>query len=308
MELTMKASCRPFILLFLAAAAALAAPAPAAGQAVKTLELLPKMAGWTFSEDPVLYGPESLFEYIDGAAEAFIGYDLVDAAVGQYKMDGGAGTLSIDIYDMGRPLNAFGIYAAERFSESRFLPIGVQGYLEEGTLNFLAGRYYVKMMAYDAGDKTESALRAAAASILAKIGDPGGFPAALSAFPTEGRAANAERFILRSFLGLEFLKNGLTTAYKTAGGGYEAFIMELAGEEEAASLLRRYLDKAAPGLAAPEAGKTIGFKDPYLDNVTIGRAGRFLFGTIKVKDADRAAGDKTAAGLAAALASGPAGK
>jgi hypothetical protein len=292
---------RPLALLLLAAAAALAGPAWTAGQTVKTLDLLPKLAGWAFSEDPVLYGPESLFEYIDGAAEAFIGYDLVDAAVGQYKMEGGAGTLSIDIYDMGKPLNAFGIYAAERFSESRFLPIGVQGYLEEGTLNFLAGRYYVKMMAYDAGDKTESALRAAAASILAQIGDPGGFPAVLAAFPAEGRAANGEKFILRSFLGLEFLKNGLTAAYKTESGGYEAFVMDLAGEEEAGALLRRYLDKAAPGQALPEAGKTIVFKDPYLDHVTIGRAGRFLFGTMKVKDADRAAADKTAAGLASAL-------
>jgi hypothetical protein len=297
-----------YSLVLLIAVASLAVPPPASGQAVKTMDLLPKIAGWVFSEDPVLYGPESLFEYIDGAAEAFIGYDLVDAAVGQYKQEGAPGTLSVDIYDMGKPLNAFGIYAAERYSESRFLPIGVQGYLEEGTLNFLAGKYYVKMMAYDAGDKTEAALRACAAAILAKIGDPGGFPAVLSAFPSEGRAANSERFILRSFLGLEFLKNGLTASYKTAGGGYEAFVMELSGESEAADLLRRYLDKAASGTAAPEAGNTVRFKDPYLDNVTIGRSGRFLFGTTKVKDADRAAGDLTAAGLAAALAGGTAGK
>ncbi len=304
MERSMKAS--RYSILLLIAAAALAVPAP--GQTVKTLDLLPRIAGWSLSEKPVLYGPESLFEYIDGAAEAFIGFDLVDAAVGQYKLDGGSGSLSVDVYDMGRPLNAFGIYAAERYSESAFLPVGVQGYLEEGALNFLAGKFYVKMMAYDAGDKTESALKAFAAAILAKIGDPGALPAPLAAFPAEGKTANSEKFVLRSFLGLEFLKNGLTASYKTAGGGYDAFLMLLADEAEASALLKRYLEKAAPGTAEPKPGETVRFKDPYLDNVTVGRAGRFLFGTFKVKDADRQAGEKTAAGLASALAGGAAGE
>jgi hypothetical protein len=297
----MRANRYPIVLL-VAAASILAVSVPAAGQAVKTLDLLPKIAGWTFAEKPVLYGPESLFEYIDGAAEAFIGYDLIDAAVGQYKQEGGAGTLSVDVYDLGRPINAFGIYTAERFSESRFLPIGVQGYLEEGTLNFLAGKYYVKLMAYDAGDGTEPVLRAFAAAILAKIGNPGGFPASLAAFPAEGRVANSEKFILKSFLGLEFLKNGLVASYKTGGGGYEAFLMEMSGDAEAAALLARYLAKAAAGTAMPRAGEAVRFKDPYLDNVTVGQVGRFLCGTIKVKETDRSAGEKTAVALAAGLA------
>lgn len=278
-------------------------PSAAWPGAVKTLDLLPSLPGWSLAEKPVLYGPESLFEYIDGAAEAFIGYDFVDAAVGQYKQDGGAGALSIDIYDMGRPLNAFGIYASERYPESRFLPIGVQGYLEEGTLNFLAGKYYIKLMAYEAGDKTEAALRACAAAILAKIGDPGGFPAALSAFPAENRTANSEKFILKSFLGLEFLKNGLVVSYRTGDGGFDAFVIETAGEADAAALLTRYLAKAAAGTASSATGGVVRFKDPYLDNVIIGRSGRFLFGINKAKDAVLAAAEKTAAGLAAGLVS-----
>lgn len=287
------------ILIILAAGGA-AAVASAGG--AKTLDLLPKLEGWAFSEDPVLYGPESLFEYINGAAEAFIGYDLIDAAVGQYKQAQGAATLTAEVYDMGKPLNAFGIYTTERFPESRFLPLGVQGYIEEGTLNFLAGRYYVKLMAYDAGDKTEAVLRTAAGEILRRIGDPGGFPGLLGAFPAEGRLANTEKFILRSFLGLEFLKNGLVAAYKGGAGDYDAFIIEAATEAEAEAMLARYLEKAAGGTAAAAAGGAMGFRDRYLENVTVGRSGRFLYGTTKVKDADKAAGAKTAAALAAGLA------
>jgi hypothetical protein len=281
-----------------------AAGAYAAGRAsgAKTLDLLPKLEGWSFSEDPVLYGPESLFEYINGAAEAFIGYDLIDAAVGQYKQPTGTASLTAEVYDMGKPLNAFGIYATERYPESRFLPLGVQGYIEEGTLNFLAGRYYVKLMAYEAGDKTESVLQAAAADILRRIGDPGGFPALLGAFPAEGRLANTEKYILKSFLGLEFLKNGLLAAYKGGAGDYEAFIIDTASEAEAEAMLARYLEKAAAGAAVGKSGRASTFKDRYLENVTVGRTGRFLYGTTKVKDADKAAGEKTAAGLQAGLA------
>jgi hypothetical protein len=275
----------------------LAAGAMAAG-AVKTLDLLPRVPGWSFSEEPKLYGPESLFEYIDGAAEAFINYDMIDAAVGQYKQDGGKATLSVDVYDMSKPLNAFGIYTTERYAESRFLTIGIQGYIEDGTLNFLAGKYYVKLMAYDAGDKTEPVLRAFAAEILRKIGDPGAFPAVLGAFPAEGRIANSEKFILKNFLGLEFLKNGLVASYKSGSGTFDAFVIETASEAEAAALLKRYLAKTPVSPASSPAK----FKDPYLDNVTVGQAGRFLFGTTKVKDVDLAAGEKTAVGLGAALA------
>jgi hypothetical protein len=202
---------------------------------------------------------------------------------------------------MGKPLNAFGIYTTERYPESRFLPLGVQGYIEEGTLNFLAGRYYVKMMAYDAGDKTESVLRAAAADILRRIGDPGGFPALLGAFPAEGRLAHTEKFILKSFLGLEFMKNGLVAAYKGGAGDYDAFVIETANEAEAEAMLVRYLEKAAGGAAIGKSGQASAFKDRYLENVTVGRVGRFLYGTTKVKDADKAAGEKTAAGLQSGL-------
>ena len=298
---------RPRLIVLCLIVPVLAGPAvsskvPVPGGSV--LALLPQVAGWKTIEEPKSYGPESLFEYIDGAAEAFINYDFLELGLGQYQKPGSPATMTVEIYDMGSPLNAFGIYSIERYPESRFLAIGTQGYIEEGTLNFLAGRYYVKMMAFETGAQTESVLRSYAEAILKKTGPPGQFPALLKAFPGAGLVANSEKYILKNFLGLEFLKNGTVASYKLEGSEPDAFVVETAAAGDAAALLIKYLDAAsAKGKTAENRGGLHHIRDPYLAHVFIGQSGRFLYGATKIKDDALGAGEKLAAGLGAALAS-----
>jgi hypothetical protein len=282
------------------AGAALPGRAQSARGAV--MNLLPRIAGWEKSEEPKSFGPESLFEYIDGAAEAFISYDFIELALGQYRKPGAAGTMTVEIYDMGTPGHAFGIYSTERYPDTKFLPIGTQGYIEEGTLNFFAGRYYVKMMAFETGPQTDALLKSYASEILKKIGDPGDFPAAVKMFPRQGLVANSEKSILKNFLGLEFLRNGIIASYKLGETQPDAFIIESPAEAEAALLLKKYLDTAAAkGIVAEKKGGLHKLQDPYLAGVFIGQTGRFLFGVTKIKDPAAAEGEKLALALGAAL-------
>ena len=39
--------------------------------------LLPEIDAWSLTEDPAVYYPETLFEYINGAAEIYLSYDFV---------------------------------------------------------------------------------------------------------------------------------------------------------------------------------------------------------------------------------------
>jgi len=78
---------------------------------------------------------------------------------------------------------------SERYPESRFIPVGAQGYYEDGSLNFLAGRYYLKMMGYDCGPEAEQLLTAVARDVAGRIRDNVGFPPELAAFPREGLVA-----------------------------------------------------------------------------------------------------------------------
>ncbi len=263
---------------------------------------LPKPAGWTMSEAPQKYLPETLFEYINGGAESYLSYEFVELALGQYKASAGKATMTVEIYDMATPRNAFGIYGAERYPESRFLPIGVQGYIEDGALNFLAGRYYIKLLAYEAGAETEAALKTFAAEILNGIKDVGAFPVPVSAFPKDGLIANSEKFILRDFLGLKFLTNGFVASYKTSGGEFDAFIIEAKTPAEAQGLLKAMRDhyaKSKSTVTSTPAGLRI--KDPYLANILIAGEGRFLCGATKIKDGGESAGERLLRETAKAL-------
>jgi hypothetical protein len=273
-----------------------AAPASPAGPRAQTAPppslsaLLPPSTEWKATEPARTYDPTSLFEYIDGAAEAYIGYDFRALLVGDFQHASSKATLTVEIYDMGAALNAFGIYGAERYPESRFLPVGVQGYFEEGTLNFLAGRYYVKLMAFEAGDRAEALLKAYAAGVAARIKEPGAFPPVLRAFAGEGLVPNSEKYVARSFLGFKFLNGGYSATFKSGGQEFEAFVVEARTPEEAAGLLKQLAERLGASLAPGGGG--VRAKDAYLKNVFAAASGRRLCGVIKIKDGGEAVGAK----------------
>jgi len=286
-------------LLSIIGTVALPAPGLQKTGASSPAELLPRVADWKTTENIQRYNPETLYEYIDGAAEAYLGYDFKELAVAEFRSGRAKAMLTAEIYDMGSAVNAFGIYSAERFPESRFIPVGVQGYLEEGTLNFLAGRYYVKLLCYEGGGQTGEFLKLFAGAIVDKIKDPGGFPAPLQAFPKDGLVANGEKFVLRNALGFKFLRNAYLASYRLADQEFEAFLIDGKTAEDAEAMFKQFLDHF--GGAAAAKGGAVRFKDPYLRNVYAARSGTFICGVTKLKDGQDALGEKMLARLIAGL-------
>ena len=93
-----------------------------------------------------------LYRYIDGAADAFLRFDLVAMVHQEYKAKDA--DITLDIYDMGNPLNAFGMYAAERSPSYHFLSLGAEGYVSDFILNFFQGEFYVKLSAFSNDGKS----------------------------------------------------------------------------------------------------------------------------------------------------------
>ncbi len=265
--------------------------------------LLPRIAGWTMSEAPQRYGPQTLYEYIDGAAEAYIGYDFREAVVGQFRAALSKASVTVDLYDMGTPLNAFGIYGAERSPDGLFLPVGVQGYLEDEALNFLARRFYVKLMCYDGGDKTADILKTFAQDIATKVKDPGRWPGRLAVFPKEGLVANSERFTLRNFMGYNFLNNAYAASYKAGGLDFEAVLIEVRSPEESARVLAQLKDKFSKnGLGVEKTPLGLHVKDRYLQNMYFLQAGNVVCGVTKLPDGQEPLGEKYLKAMQNALA------
>jgi hypothetical protein len=251
--------------------------------------LLPQVEPWGLSEEPQNFFPENLFEYINGAAEIYLSYDFHELIVAQYAKKDSESALAVEIYDMGSPTNGFGIYSAERYPENTFSPIGVQGYLEEGSLNFLVGRYYVKLLCFDCGDTSDRALRSFAEGIVSHVGDQGGFPEVLGAFPDRGRLANTEKFILNNVMGYGFLHNGFLTQYRVGDQTFDCFVIVGEDAHDAEQMLTKYLEaKGSANVQAISNGFHI--KDRYYHNIYVGRLNRHICGVMKIQEGSEALG------------------
>lgn len=256
-------------------------------QVLKTI--LPQVEGWVSSENPESYLPGNLFEYINGAAEIYLSYDFEELLVAQFVLKGGEDNVSIEIYDMGSAVNAFGIYGAERFPENQFISMGTQGYLEDDVLNFLVGRYYIKLMCFDCSGVPGDVLKKMASSIVSKIKDPGGFPEILSYFPDKGRVANSEKFNLKNVMGYSFLSKGYLAGYVLNDMEFDCFIIDGADENQAAEMLRMYLDKKSD-LPVQKTGDVSRISDRYYDNIFITQTGPFICGVMKIQEGKESVG------------------
>lgn len=265
--------------------------------------LLPTNEAWKRVEDPQNYLPESLYEYINGAAEIYLAYDFKELVVCQYeKVDAGA-SLSVEIYDMGNEKNSFGIYSAERFPDMRFVTVGNQGYLEEGTLNFMVGRYYVKLLCFDCDQESESTLKLFADEILAGVKDKAQMPPLINVFPEEGLIANSEKFILQNFLGYAFLHDGYLADYKRGELEFECFLVEGKSQDETQKMLDKYLDRKKGNIERKSFGYHL--KDRYYHNIYLARIQNYLCGVFKIKDGFEEVGEIYLKSLAKSLKDSP---
>jgi hypothetical protein len=267
-------------------------PAMAAGQgerASSPRSLLPQVPGWTLVEPPRSYFPGTLFEYIDGAAESYLSYAFQELVTADFKSDKTAATLTVEVYDMGSDLNAFGIFSSERYPGSPPVAVGNLGYLEEGTLNFIVGPNYIKLICFDGGAAADSTLKTFAEDIDRKVPDRGSLPPDLALFPKNGLVEGSEKFILQNVLGYDFLHDGYLASYRAGGREFELFIVAGRNADEAANMLERYLAAAAKN-QSPVEKTDLGYhvKDRYARNVFLAGRGRYVVGIMRLEDGGEA--------------------
>lgn len=254
-------------------------------------DILPGVNSWVLSEEPQNYVPATLYEYINGAAEIYLSYDFKELIVGQYKEEKSETSLSVEIYDMGNEKNAFGIYSVERVPDSHFLSIGNQGYLEEGILNFIVGKYYIKLLCFDCDEEVDTVLKSFSEDIVERVGEGGQIPSILSHFPQEGLIQNSEKFILKNFLGYEFLHDGYLANYQLENLEFDCFIIIGENEEDAQNMLKYYLEKRGSSNIQDISGGYL-IKDRYYHNIYLARVGKYICGVMKIKEEFQDVGKK----------------
>jgi hypothetical protein len=184
---------------------------PAAAKA-KLVHLLPEPSelGEARPGEQKFYSSD-LYKYTDGGADVYLDYGLVAMVHQEYKSSSTDCTL--DIYNMGTPANAFGIYAAESSPDYHFLPIGAEGYGTNEILNFLQDEFYVKLSAFSDTEKSAPLLERLAAEVSRKIGASAPMPQFLSLFPPEHLVSHSCKYVKKAPLGHEFLAPAILASY-----------------------------------------------------------------------------------------------
>lgn len=99
--------------------------------------VFPQLKGFKIKTDYPVYVPDNLWDFINGAADNYLANGFVDLHVTEYKK--GKAVIKLEVYRHSENTLAFGIYSSERSPSFRFMNLGAQGYIADGSINFLKG-------------------------------------------------------------------------------------------------------------------------------------------------------------------------
>lgn len=239
----------------------------------------PEVKDWNLTVIPDVYTPGNLWDLINGAAESYLSYDFVDLHLGDYKHASGT-VIHAEVYRHSTPVNAYGIYTAERSPEYQFVEVGTQGYLEEGVLNFLTGQYYVKLYSTDSGDGIQKALQKIGQKISGHLDQVNSLPELLKLFPSEGQLPYSDQYIRENFIGFEFLHSAFIVGYE---GGFKLFVIQGQDADEILAMAKQYLAFTKQDID-PTSEKSLTFMDPYNGDIPSIIQGSYLVGIIDGSD------------------------
>jgi hypothetical protein len=174
--------------------------------------LLPKKLpeGWRQIGNPQVYNQKNLFNRINGQAELFFKYGFQKSVFAIYQnKNNSKDQIELDLYDMGNVLQAFGILSRFR-SGDRPAGVGLESYLEDTSLLFYKGRYFVMLYATEADS---SILIRLAKTISSEIPDSSPSPKEIGYFPKDGLKPGSIEYHPEGLLGYQFFKRGFQGVY-----------------------------------------------------------------------------------------------
>ena len=244
--------------------------------------LFPYIPGWKITQDDPVYNANNLWDIIDGAADLYLEYAFVDLHIARY-MSADSLEVKAELYKHASDVDAFGMYSQERDTGYNFIPLGVQGYLQQGVLNYLTGCYYIKLSTYQTGDKAQVAMQTIGKRLAEHLKQNNAMPKLFQVFPTKGKLNNTEQYVARNFLGYSFLNSAYVSSYKDSFT-FKVFVIELTTPEKANAILAEYL-KAVPKEAVTElAPAKYQIRDPNNGVIGLQVFNRFVYGMIHCAD------------------------
>jgi hypothetical protein len=139
------------------------------------------VAGWIPTGEVQLFNAENLFDLVDGQADSYYAYAFEQAAVQSYENGSGA-TVRVEIWQVGTPADAYGLFTTYRSGEH--VAVGNDGDSDPGRrLDFWQDRYFVRLFGLSPlADEVLQTFAWAVAGALPTGGEP---PALVARLPRE---------------------------------------------------------------------------------------------------------------------------
>jgi hypothetical protein len=173
--------------------------------------VFPEVEGWMQSGEVSIYNADNLWEYINGAADLFIDYGVESCRTAD--LFSGDISVTVDLYDMGTPLNAFGVFNLESSGRGEAFPNAVEAVVFAPYQALLVkGSLYVKVDVFG-GELNSSIGSELLEAIANELPGQTTYPAVFDLLPSESKIAGSEGYQARGFLGLTELNNCVYAEY-----------------------------------------------------------------------------------------------
>ncbi len=146
--------------------------------------------GWT-REAESRYNKDNLYDYIDGGAELYLSYGFLEMINFTYSREQQP-SLVVDVFDMGRSENAYGVFTYSR--ETIDTTFGQGSQYNPGLLIFWKDRWYISILASPETPESRNAMFELAAVFDKKIARKGPLPKIISLLPKQDRLDASIRY------------------------------------------------------------------------------------------------------------------
>lgn len=249
-------------------------------------------SGWRVADGPTFFTDESLFEYLNGGAPMYLDYGFKGLTQVRYQRgDDPFASVTLDFYDMGSKLGAFGLYRSIRPHEVSNRNWGAEGYRSGTVAASWSGAIYVQGEADDDRPELVEGLERLIAHAIDGAGGTGLLPTELSALPVGGRVRGSERYVAADLFGHAFLPGGFVATYTIGEDEFEIFFSTMPGPVEAGETLDllRAFEQQHGEIGAEVADLGDGgfrFFDPGLGDGLFARYGNHIVGAHGSANAD----------------------
>ncbi len=275
-------------------------PAFAAEDSLKKMLPTPGFTSeWVMKEPVALYDSDTLFDHIDGEAELYFPYGFQALATATYvnKKDPDVWVV-VDVYKMGSPLDAFGIYSNYRTVDGVGVAIGAEGFVTSSQLMFYQDVYFVRIQVTGAMNLEQDIFLACGRAVSQNLPYNGGRPKELEVLTgIPGLVTKSERYLSQSLLGYAFFRRGMIADTMVGGERVQVFVVfenSPDGARKAFDDYRAYLkaegrEMNVTGTGTRTTGRiSLTSVDPLYGGVLLEQAGPWLVGAIRMKEASAA--------------------